>query len=46
VGAPATGGGTGTEISGTMAAVGVAVMAAGTGLVVLARRRWRRRPPV
>jgi hypothetical protein len=46
VGAPATGGGTGTEISGTVVAAGVAVMAAGTGLVVLARRRRRRRPSV
>jgi len=46
VGAPATGGGTGTEFSGTVASAGVAVMAAGTGLVVLARRRRRRRPPV
>jgi len=46
VGAPATGGGTGAGISGTMTAAGVAVMAAGTGLVVLARRRRHRRPPV
>jgi hypothetical protein len=46
LGAPATGGGTGTGISGAVAAAGVALMAAGTGLVVLARRRGRRRPPV
>ena len=44
VGAPATGGGTGTGISGAMTAAGVAVTAAGAGLVVLARRGRRRRP--
>ena len=44
VGAPATGGGTGTGISGAMTAAGVAVTAAGAGLVALARRRRRRRP--
>jgi alpha-tubulin suppressor-like RCC1 family protein len=44
VGAPATGGGTGTGISGAMTAAGVAVTAAGAGLVFLARQRRRRRP--
>jgi alpha-tubulin suppressor-like RCC1 family protein len=46
VGAPATGGGTGTEFSGIVATVGFGLMATGAGLVVVARRRRRRRPPV
>jgi hypothetical protein len=46
VGAPDTGGGTGAGISVTLVAAGAAVAAAGTGLVALARRRGRRRPPV
>jgi hypothetical protein len=43
-GAPATGGGTGPGDSGMLAAGGCAVMAAGAGLVFVARRRSRRMP--
>lgn len=43
-GAPATGGGTGPGVSGTLAAAGCAVMAVGAGLVALSRRRRRRVP--